>query len=419
MLKIFKNSIYKKLFISNFFSSLGSYVATISLMFHLLKEYPHNPSYATTAEMMLSLPVLLIFLFVGLVADKFDRKKVCFYSDMFAALCSVLLLISIIYDVLLFMFMMLFLVSMFQKFFSPSFQSLLQGILDEEDYAVSAGINQMIQSLFTLFGTGISIFIYWHLGINGAIMINTVCFLISGFLIRSLIIKEEVRLPNGKHRISDFPIKKVFAEFLEGFRYTFNNKILFQLILGFVLFGFLNGILAVLPIYTLKYKLAPNVYEEMSIIQGAVMGGGLLLGSFCASLISNKFDAKYLIVIFSILTGICLGICTLSDNLPMFLSMIFLIAFFVPFINIAVVGWVYKMVDPKYMGRVQSIISPTVLLFQALSLGLIAIAYPKWLSLEVLYLVSFILMSIAGVFYLFFLPKQKESKKYLYDKSIV
>ncbi|WP_242785778.1 hypothetical protein [Bacillus cereus] len=78
-------------------------------------------------------------------------------------------------------------------------------------------------------------------------------------------------------------MKKILIEFISGLEYTFKNRILFQLVLGFVLFGLLNGILAVLPIYTLKYKFIPNRYEEISILLGSVMGIGLLLGSFCSS----------------------------------------------------------------------------------------------------------------------------------------
>ncbi|WP_088345011.1 MFS transporter [Bacillus cereus] len=419
MINIFKNSIYRRMFIANLFSSLGSFVATTALMFHLLKEFPKNPSYATIAEMMLSIPVLCVFFLVGLVADKFDRKKVCFYSDMFSAICGVLLLISTYNNFLYYMFFSLFLISMFQRFFSPSFQSLLQGVLEKEDYAVLAGINQMIQSLFSIFGTGISIFIYWYFGINGAILVNIICFLCSGLLINSLSISEEVRLPNGIHKIKDLSMKKILIEFISGLEYTFKNRILFQLVLGFVLFGLLNGILAVLPIYTLKYKFIPNRYEEISILLGSVMGIGLLLGSFCSSFFVKRFNAKVIIVSCSLLTGFCFGICSLVNNLFLFMFFIFLSAFFVPFINVAIVGLVFNIVNPKFMGRVQSIISPIVLLFQTLGLSFVAIFYPKSISLEFLYLILFVLMFCAGMLYLFFFPNNPEEQTNTVKESIV
>ncbi|EJS62919.1 MFS transporter [Bacillus wiedmannii] len=419
MINIFKNSVYRRMFIANLFSTLGSFVATTALMFHLLKEFPKNPAYATTAEMMLSIPVLFVFFLVGIVADKLDRKKVCFYSDMFAAICGILLLISTYYNFLYYMFFSLFLISMFQRFFAPSFQSLLQGVLDKEDYSVLAGINQMIQSLFSIFGTGISIFIYWYFGISGAIVINIICFLCSGLLINSLSISEEVRLPNGSHKIKDLSIKKILIEFLSGLEYTFKNRILSQLVLGFVLFGLLNGILAVLPIYTLKYKLIPNGYEEVSILLGSVMGIGLLLGSFCSSFFVKRFNAKVIIVSCSMLTGFCFGICSLANNLFVFMLFIFLSAFFVPFINVAIVGLVFNIVDSKFMGRVQSIISPIALLFQTLSLSFIAVVYPRWISLEFLYLTLFGLMFCAGILYLFFLPNNLEEKTNTVKESAV
>ncbi|MGH0703592.1 MFS transporter, partial [Bacillus cereus] len=167
------------------------------------------------------------------------------------------------------------------------------------------------------------------------------------------------------------------------------------------------------------YKLIPNGYEEVSILLGSVMGIGLLLGSFCSSFFVKRFNAKVIIVSCSMLTGFCFGICSLANNLLVFMLFIFLSAFFVPFINVAIVGLVFNIVDSKFMGRVQSIISPIALLFQTLSLSFIAVVYPRWISLEFLYLTLFGLMFCAGILYLFFLPNNLEEKTNTVKESAV
>ncbi len=46
------------------------------------------------------------------------------------------------------------------NFFSPSEQSMIQGVVESDQYGAAAGINQMVNSLYALFGVGIATMVY-------------------------------------------------------------------------------------------------------------------------------------------------------------------------------------------------------------------------------------------------------------------
>lgn len=63
-----------------------------------------------------------------------------------------------------------------KELFTPAQSSLVQGVLTRDDYTTAVGLNQMVTSLFMLFGSGIGIYCYWVIGIYGAILIDAISF---------------------------------------------------------------------------------------------------------------------------------------------------------------------------------------------------------------------------------------------------
>lgn len=133
---------------------------------------------------MYSLPTIFVFLIVGVVADRFDRKKVAENCDWIRAGLTVVLFFTLFTGNIPLVFCILFIRSAVTKFFFPAENSLVQAILPKEHYAKAAGLNQMLFSIFMVFGVGIGAFMYNTIGIEGAIILDFVSFIISGTLIR-------------------------------------------------------------------------------------------------------------------------------------------------------------------------------------------------------------------------------------------
>ncbi|WP_394136621.1 MFS transporter [Cytobacillus oceanisediminis] len=403
--EIFQNANYVKLFFANFTSQMGSTIGLTAFMFFLLDRFSEQPFYATLTELMFSVPTLAVFFLVGVFADRIDRQKIAYYCDWISAFLSIVLLMTIIIGWMPLVFAVLFLRSAIQKFFFPAEHAMIQGILKSEDYTTAAGLNQVVMSLFMLFGNGLGILVYWTAGVYGAILADTVTFIVSALLIKSCRIPEEVRLPNGSHKLKDLNILLVFKDFNLGMKYILQHKLLSAILVGFFVFGVVNGGFSVMPIFMLKYKLEPQTYEEYSILLGITFGVGVLLGSFFASLLTQKFKLYQLIIAGLLISGSFIIAASFAGNTFIFLALLFAAAFGLPLVNIAIGGWMPSIVDPKMMGRVQGWISPLMMLSQSLTLGFIAVSFPQFLKVEMLYWMVGGCLALVGVFYSLVLPK--------------
>lgn len=402
---VFHNKNFTKLFLANFTSQMGSTIGLTAFMFFLLDRFSDQPMYASITELMYSLPTLAVFFLVGVFADRMDRQKIAFSCDWISAVLSILFLGTLIIGSMPLIFFVPFLRSAVQKFFFPAEHAMVQGILKQDDYTTAAGLNQLVMSLFMLFGNGLGVLAYWTVGIYGAIIIDTMTFMISALLIRSCQIEESVRMPNGVHRLKDLNISTVFIDFKDSMKYILQHGLLRTLLIGFIVFGVVNGGFSVMPVFILKYKLAPENYEQFSIIIGIMFGTGALLGSVAASVISEKLKLHQLIIMGLIITGSFIILSSLATSLVFFFVLVFLAALGLPLVNVGIGGWMPSIVDPKMMGRVQGWISPLMMLSQSLTLGFIAYSFPALLKVEMLFWMVGGCLILVGIFYGITLPK--------------
>jgi MFS transporter, DHA3 family, macrolide efflux protein len=409
--EIFRNRNFTKLFLANFTSHMGSTIGLTAFMFFLLDRFSSQPVYASITELMYSLPMLAVFFLIGVFADRMDRQKIAIYCDWVSAALSLLLIGAIYIGWMPLVFAVLFIRSAIQKFFFPAEHGMVQGILKKEDYTTAAGLNQLVMSVFMLFGNGLGVLTYWSVGIYGAILVDALSFIASALLIRAAAVPLEARLPNGPHQLKDLNIRMVFKDFRLGFRYVLSSKLLFTLIIGFFIFGIVNGGFSVMPIFILKYKLAPQTYEEYSIVIGFVFGIGVLIGSIAASSLAQKVKLYHLISFGLIVAGSFTAMASLPDNMILFLAILFISALALPLINVGLGGWLPSIIDPKMMGRVQGLISPLNMLSHSLTLAFIAYSFPALLSIEMLYWIVGGCLALVGVFYLIVLPRLAEENQ--------
>lgn len=75
-------------------------------------------------------------------------------------------------------------------------------------------------------------------------------------------------------------------------------------------------------------------------------------------------------------------------------------------INIAIGGWMPKIVHPKLMGRVSGMQDPFMMFAQSLTLGLVALLFPKFVSnIDYLYYGMGVIILLVFIFYFIALPK--------------
>lgn len=403
--KVFKKMDYTRLFLASFTSRMGSIIGMTAFSFYLLDRFSNQPFYVSLTEMMYSLPMLAVFFIVGVLADRMDRKKIAANCEWISAILSFAFMGGIVVGWMPLIFAILFLRSAVNKFFFPAESGLVQGVLTEKEYTAAAGLNQMTQSLFMLFGSGLGIASYWIFGVEGAVLIDAISFIISGILIHACKIDKEVRLPNGPHKVKDLKAKMMLTDFKDGIVYSLKNKLLFNLMIGFFVFGAVNGAMSVITVFMLKYKLVPHTYETWAIWEGIAVGAGILIGSIVASSIAHRFKLYQMLYGGILISGIAIGAAAFSHNVIVYLIITFLCGLALAAPNIAIGGWLPKIVDPKMMGRVEGLISPLMMVSQTVALGVIALTFPKYLNIGGVFVAVGVMMTGVAIFFAIALPK--------------
>jgi DHA3 family macrolide efflux protein-like MFS transporter len=387
MTALFKNQAFVRLFLANFASQLGTVVGNMAFAFYVLDRFANQPSYATLAELMYALPTLLVFFIVGVAADRLNRKRIAANSDWIRAGLTALLLLAVHENRIVPAFVLLFLRSAVSKFFAPAEAGLLQGILGKDQYVQASGLNQTVMGLFMLFGMGLGALAYRTLGIEGAVIADGVSFLVSGALIASCRFAPEVMQPNGPARREHFRPGALVSDFRDGMKYILRHRLLLAIISGYLIFGFVNGGFAVLPIFTMKYKLSPEHYESYSSLITIFLGIGFLIGSALASALVKKLSPAAVLIGGLLLSGSLTVVLGLLGNIWLYLSLVLVLGAILAPVNVALGGWLPELVEPSQMGRVNAWIEPLLMLAQSLSLGLVALLFPSLLSVSAIYVV--------------------------------
>jgi len=282
---------------------------------------------------------------------------------------------------------------------------LVQGVLKPEQYDQAAGLNQMVFGMFMLFGMGLGAVAYLYVGVKGAILMDGLSFVVSGLLIQSCQAPLEARLPNGRTPLKEIRFGMVLGDFKEGLLYIWRNKLLLALLLGFFVFGFINGAFSVLPMFTMKYKLSPEEYQTYSSLFAICLGAGLLPGSAAGAYLVKRLGYIKLIVAGLLLDVVFGAVMTYTGHIGVYLASTFLLGFAMAPVNVALGGWLPQIIMPSLMGRVNAWMDPIMMLAHSVSLGLIAVLYPRWVSLEAVYLgVGGGILAVA-IYYALQLPK--------------
>ncbi|WP_379130260.1 MFS transporter [Paenibacillus sp. sgz500958] len=419
---LLKNKTYSRLLFASFVSEMGTMIGVTAFIVYLLRSFADRPFLTTLSELMSTLPILLVFAFVGVITDRFNRQKLAVYSLFFSAGVSVLLMIAVLTKSLPFIFACLFIRTSVHFFFNPAQASLVQGVLSKKDYVVASGLNQMLKSSLDLFGKSLGVFMFWSLGITGAILIDTVSFLLAGLLIHSCKFDRNLLLPNGESGWSKLQLSSISRDYKEGLTYALGHKVIRILLSGCLVFGVLNAFFALLPIFLLKYKLAPANYETIVMYEGFAVGLGIILGSYVVAIAAKKLKPFQMIILGLFTTGASTVLIAFSHQVTTFLVCMFAIAFFLPLINVGIGGWLPALVEPQKMGRVGGLMTPLIIMSQVLSLLILYLIFPAKVSVSSLFLFLGLMLIGFSILYSYLFPRAmkplQESKPPLAEVTV-
>ena len=344
-------------------SLISSAILQMAIIFYLTEK--------TGSAMVLSIASLVGFLpyavfgpAIGVLVDRYDRKKIMIVADLIIAGAGAILAIIALYmELPVWMVMVvLFIRSIGAAFHSPALSAVTPLLVPEEQLTKCAGYSQSLQSISYIISPAAAAFLYSVWELNAIIAMDVLGAVIACITVAL------VKIP--KLNIEEQSQKGHFMkELKEGFDVLKENKGLFTLLLIGTLYMFVYmPINALYPLMTMEYFSGTPMHVSITEIAYAsgMLAGGLLLGLF------GNFKKRIILITASIfMMGVSLAISGLlpSSGFIIFVVCCVVMGLSVPFYSGVQMALYQEKIKPEYLGRVFSLTGSIISL--AMPLGLI------------------------------------------------
>jgi DHA3 family macrolide efflux protein-like MFS transporter len=344
-------------------SLFTSAILQMAIIFYLTEK--------TGSAMVLSIASLVGFLpyavfgpMIGVLVDRYDRKRIMIAADLIIAAAGVAMAIIALYmELPVWMVMIvLFIRSIGTAFHSPALSAVTPLLVPEEQLTRCAGYSQSLQSISFILSPAAAAFLYSVWELNAIIVIDVLGAVIACITVAL------VRVP--KLSLEEQSLEQNFIkEMKEGFVVLKGNKGLFALLLIGTLYMFVYmPINALYPLISMEYFAGTPMHISITEIAYAsgMLAGGLLLG------LLGSFKKRIVLITASIfMMGASL---TISGLLPTSGFVIFVVCcaimgFSVPFYSGVQTALFQEKIKPEYLGRVFSLTGSIMSL--AMPVGLI------------------------------------------------
>lgn len=276
-LKLLKNKDFILLFLGGFVSRIGNGIHYIALVWFIL-DITGSGSATGLILLLSTLPGVIIGPFSGVIADKFDRKKLIVYMDILRGLI-VLWLCYIIYIGIAGFFhigLATVLIAICTSFFNPAITASIPNIVDDKLLQKANSLNHFSMNFTQIIGAAVGGILIAAFGIAGVFFINGISFLISAFsefFITIPVIKIEEKIEKSPTIINEIKF---------GLNFLWNKKELVSLFTIALFLNFVSTGLMILGI-PFVYKELLGVNSQLYGYAQSVFPAGAVIGSIILS----------------------------------------------------------------------------------------------------------------------------------------
>ena len=344
-------------------SLITSAILQMAIIFYLTEK--------TGSAMVLSMASLVGFLpyavfgpAIGVLVDRYDRKKIMIGADlMIAAAGAVLAIVALYMELPVWIVMIvLFIRSIGTAFHTPALNAVTPLLVPEEQLTKCAGYSQSLQSISYIVSPAVAALLYSVWELNAVIAIDVL-----GAMIASITVAI-VRIPKLGDQVQSLK-PNFIKEMKDGIVVLKQNKGLFALLLLGTLYTFVYmPINALYPLISMEYFNGTPMHISITEIAFAsgMLAGGLILGRL------GSYEKRVLLITGSFfMMGASLAIAGLlpPSDFIIFVVCCAIMGLSVPFYSGVQTALFQEKIKPEYLGRVFSLTGSIMSL--AMPLGLI------------------------------------------------
>lgn len=339
---------FLKLFLGQTVSRLGDSIDSLAMVW-MVYTLTNSPIQMATLMFVNALPSLLFGFFAGVFVDRWDRKRLLIWSDLFRGLMVAVIAYLYLVKALMpwHLFVSTFLISTSEVFSGPARTAVMPALVQPQHLMTANSLFSTVTSICEIMGLGLASFILGTVGISAAIVIDALSFWFCALMTLWTCIP---KLSVSREKL-DF--RQYRLELKEGFQYIREVKVVFICML---LAAFTNFSLAplgvIFPLFSDRLLHAgPGGLALMS----AALSVGTLLGAVIVGQFGDRLPKKSQMIQFGI-GGIGLGFFLLSFASSPWTAGFFcgLVGFALPAASISF-GTIMQQLTPREkLGRVSA-----------------------------------------------------------------
>ncbi|WP_411168212.1 MFS transporter [Clostridium sp. MB05] len=300
-----KNKEYKNIilfYLGRFISIFGTSIYTFAMSLYVLKITGSSLSFSTTLILSI-LPVIILNPIAGVIADKYDRKKLVVIADLLNGLFLFsIYLISIVKGLSVgVIYLSTFVITSINIIFDISIGASIPNIVSREKIVNINSGSRIIDSTSSILGPIIGGIIFSAFNIKSFILFNSISFIFSAFL------EVFIDFKYAKNQEKDIFIDKNKINYIkdikEGFKYLITQKYIINMLIIFIIFNFFISFSVTIPMPIILNNILELSSKGFGIIQGSIPVG-MIVGAFVVKNVISRYKINNIFSIVGILMSI-------------------------------------------------------------------------------------------------------------------
>ncbi|ASS76537.1 hypothetical protein CIG75_17270 [Tumebacillus algifaecis] len=262
-------------------SEFADWIRNMALLYIVMELSGNSPLAVSSILFGEYAPIFLFGFFVGVFADRWDRRKTMLGAVGFRVLVMLLFVGAILIESLWLLYIGAFLATVASLFYrSPSAAFVMQ-FVPRENLKTAMSLRQITNSVTMLIGPAVGTAVFMSYG--GAVALGLTALLLFGSFLLILAIK----VPSSAREAdnSKGKIKGVMLEMIEGFKYSWSNLAVRPLLFTQAFIGLGSGLINVVEIFIITEFL--GLPKEMLTWVVMVQGGAMLIGAMIVQRMST------------------------------------------------------------------------------------------------------------------------------------
>ncbi|WP_274362894.1 MFS transporter [Paenibacillus thermotolerans] len=387
MRTLFANRFVQALLLSGLFLQLGIWIRNFAILLFVTEQTNKDPVAISLISVAEFAPIFLFSFIGGAFADRWRPKRTMVLCDLLSAVSVFVVLLTLVYGGWKAIFFATLVSSVLSQFSQPSSMKLFKLHVPESLMQAGMSMYQTMMAIFMVLGPMLGTLVYFRFGIDVAVAIMGICFLLSAAVLSFL-------PADRKSETDAAPATNVSQEMKMGLRYVLSNKI-FVYMGGFFLAGGLGlGLINPLGIFLVTEKL--GLTEEHLQWFTAANGAGMILGGIAAMALSKSMTSQKMLFIGFFFNALAVSILSMTDLAWLALVSMFISGLMVPLIHISCNTLILSNAEEAYVGRVNGILNPLFMGGMVLTMSLVGVLKAS-LPLSALYLMASTLFVIGSI----------------------